>query len=78
MEFFPRQAQTAHHFGRHEEAAIAVRSARTFNRWSIIVGIILKIVALAVLFGFIAYAMNSFKAAVAAINMNPSNNGNEP
>lgn len=40
------QARSAYQLDRHEEAAIALRSARTFNRWSIIVNVIVIVVVL--------------------------------
>jgi hypothetical protein len=56
------EARTAYQLGRQEEAAIAIRSARTFNRWSIIVNVILLIVGVAVWFGLIFYTINVINA----------------
>ena len=42
----PLQARTAYQSGRHQDAAAATRSAKTFNKLAILVGIIILVVVL--------------------------------
>ena len=46
ISFVTSQARSAYQMGRHVEAAAAVRSAKAFNRWAIIVNVLILIFVL--------------------------------
>ena len=64
------QARSAYQMGRHEDAAIAIRSAKTFNRWSIIVNILIVVFIFVIQLAW----MIPFFIAVATAEANSENN----
>lgn len=42
--FYSLQARNAYQVGHHEEAAAAIKSAKLYNRWSIIITVIITVV----------------------------------